>query len=198
MPDKFVLIIEDDPVNAKLLAAILLDYTPRFYSESADRISLALSLLRDNPGKFTLVLLDLTVLDSRNLQGLKEIKKHFPGIPVIIVSALFNHEIEAEAEDEGAIFYIHKPFASIAATHAIITRMYNIWWTQYAFCRLAWELEHKEKLTQAIITAALPEDAKATRYKLWTGVAAAVVAVFTAIATFWKEVVDVVQKMRGK
>ena len=66
-----------------------------------------LSLLRGQ--RFSVVLLDLFIPHLSGSELLEEIVENFPGIPVIIVTALNDEETAAQCLEKGAMDYLVKP-----------------------------------------------------------------------------------------
>jgi two-component system nitrogen regulation response regulator GlnG len=66
-----------------------------------------MSLLRER--RFSVVLLDLSIPHLSGSELLGEIRKDFPGLPVIIVTALNDTEIAAQCLEKGALDYLVKP-----------------------------------------------------------------------------------------
>lgn len=189
MQEKLILIIENDSAVSKLLKDILESYEPRHDSQIVERMSEAEVVLRANPTGYKLIALDLGLEDARNLQGLKRLKELYPAIPVGIITATVSHELQLEAEDEGAIFYITKPFPPSHILHSLITRAMTMYWTQYGICRKAWEAEQHQKLTIQLQESPI-ESPRLKRWQFWAGVGTAVIGALTAAATFGKSVLS--------
>jgi DNA-binding NtrC family response regulator len=68
-----------------------------------------LEWIKSNPGKTTLVLLDLKLPDIYGTQVLGAIKEIDPAIPVFIITGHGTREDEAECLAMGASEFIHKP-----------------------------------------------------------------------------------------
>lgn len=102
-----ILIVDDSMYLRTILKDILNDagYDQIFEAESGKE---ALELVREK--KPSLVTLDLILPDNTGLDVMKKIKDIDPAISVIIVSAVGQDKIVAEAIDTGATAYIVKPF----------------------------------------------------------------------------------------
>ena len=70
----------------------------------------ALRLLRDDPGRFAGVLLDYRLPDRHDLSLLQDILKIAPHIPVLMMTALAEPAMRADAIACGALGVIDKPF----------------------------------------------------------------------------------------
>jgi len=111
-----VLVVDDDRMMRRLMAALLQRLGHTIVGESADgetAIRMALSLLPD------LVLMDVNMPGIGGLQALKAICQAQAGIRVIMVSATADSESE-EAVASGACRFIAKPIDNEELAQAII------------------------------------------------------------------------------
>ncbi len=58
--------------------------------------------------KFDVILLDLRLPDSEGISTFRAVHSNFPEIPIVIFTALFNHEIALQSLKEGAQEYLFK------------------------------------------------------------------------------------------
>jgi len=106
---KTILIVEDNPINLKLLRDIL-NFQKFEVLEAVDGKS-ALELVEKNYNKIDLILMDLQLPDINGLEVIKNIKadSESKDIPIIVVSA---HAMESDMKkcrEAGCIDYITKP-----------------------------------------------------------------------------------------
>ena len=102
-----VLLIEDNPGDARLVKEMLID-------EGANKFSLAhvgliregLSLLRDED--YHVVLLDLSLPDGHGLDTIRQVCAIAPHLPIIILTGLDDETIAIRAVQEGAQDYLVK------------------------------------------------------------------------------------------
>jgi diguanylate cyclase (GGDEF)-like protein len=105
-----VLMVEDDPGDARLIRT-LLDRTALkpLHVMAVDRLSRAVELLQNN-GKVDVVLLDVSLPDSRagTLDSLMRIKGAAPDLPLILLTGCDDEELAVQAVREGAQDYLVK------------------------------------------------------------------------------------------
>jgi len=106
---KTILIVEDNPINLKLLRDIL-NFQKFEVLEAIDGKS-ALELVEKNYNKIDLILMDLQLPDINGLEVIQKIKAEpeSQNIPIIVVSA---HAMESDIKkcrEAGCIDYITKP-----------------------------------------------------------------------------------------
>lgn len=113
MSNKLVFVVEDNPVQQKMLQVhfeqMLGNYTVKTFSNPDEM----LQHLKEKP--FTIVL-DHFFDDTHAKTGvhyLKELRKNYPNIPVIYYTTLEDASIKAEVMDLGAEQYIIKNSASL-------------------------------------------------------------------------------------
>jgi len=115
-----ILIVDDQPVNVKLLEKIL-DSAGYSNVVSTTDSRVAASLFQQSPTD--LVLLDLNMPHKNGFEVLAEIKaleKDYP--PVIVLTALKDLDSRVQALESGARDYISKPFDRVE----LLSRMHNM------------------------------------------------------------------------
>jgi diguanylate cyclase (GGDEF)-like protein len=102
-----VLLIEDNPGDARLIREMLFEEegTP-FDLLSVDRLSRGLEALSKQPA--ALVLLDLSLPDSRGLETFSKVYAHSPKVPIIVLSGNDDETLALYAVKSGAQDYLVK------------------------------------------------------------------------------------------
>ena len=102
-----ILLIEDNPGDARLLSEILVDvHTALFELEWVDRLSKGLERLKG--AQFDVVLLDLNLPDGAGMKTFTEVRNNTPEVPIIILSGLADEKMAVQTVREGAQDYIVK------------------------------------------------------------------------------------------
>jgi len=106
---KRILIVDDEPNLAFLLAENLVDLGPNYEIEVCNSSADALVLNQKKP--FDLVITDLMMPDINGLTLTKHLTQQKPEIKLILMTAYGNEEIALKAQKLGISGYITKPFA---------------------------------------------------------------------------------------
>jgi len=102
-----VLLIEDNPGDARLIAEILREArSPRFTLKHTGRLSAGLECLAQ--GEVDVVLLDLNLPDSVELEGLARAQAQAPQVPIVVLTGLADDALATEAMRAGAQDYLIK------------------------------------------------------------------------------------------
>ncbi|OYY62269.1 MAG: diguanylate cyclase [Hydrogenophilales bacterium 28-61-11] len=102
-----VLLIEDDPADAKLIQDALAGTgNSVFHVEWVPRLADALDRLQDE--RFEVVLLDLSLPDSRGLEAFDQIFQAAPDSLILVLSGLTDEETALQAMQRGAHDYLSK------------------------------------------------------------------------------------------
>jgi phosphoserine phosphatase RsbU/P len=101
-----VLLVEDNPGDARLLQELIADSRTPFEIECVDRMSRALARL--DAGGIRLVLSDLTLPDSQGLETFHTLHAHAPQTPIIVLSGLDDEALALETVEKGAQDYLVK------------------------------------------------------------------------------------------
>ncbi|MBT4977845.1 MAG: response regulator [Gemmatimonadetes bacterium] len=102
-----VLLVEDNPIHARLLQGLLSDRSdPAFAVEAVDH--LAAGIQRLSTGSFDAVLLDLVLPDSQEMATFERVKEAVPDMPVLVLTGLDDEGLAEEAVAAGAREYLVK------------------------------------------------------------------------------------------
>ncbi|MBN2651389.1 MAG: response regulator [Spirochaetales bacterium] len=104
---KELVIVDDNPINLKLLESILENnFELRLFADP----SLAIDSIKQK--KPDMILLDIKMPKMDGFEACREIKKEseFADIPVIFLSASNDSESKQLAQNAGGVDYIEKPF----------------------------------------------------------------------------------------
>ena len=102
-----VLLIEDNPGDARLIQEMLAQVKDVIFDlEHIDRLFTGLKRLGE--GGIDIVLLDLSLPDSKGLETFTEVHSQTPTVPIIVLSGLADEEIAVKAVQEGAQDYLVK------------------------------------------------------------------------------------------
>ncbi len=102
-----VLLIEDDPGDARLIVEVLKDAQDSRF-EVVCRQSLADGLETLEETEIDIILLDLSLPDSQGLRTLDMVRKQFEGIPILVLTGLDDKKLSLEAVKRGAQDYLLK------------------------------------------------------------------------------------------
>lgn len=101
-----VLIIEDNPGDARLTREMLKGPESDFTIEAADRLGAGLDLLASHD--IDIVLLDMGLPDSNGLEALEKLQTGFPSQPVVIMTGMDDETLGIKAVQLGAQDYLVK------------------------------------------------------------------------------------------
>jgi len=102
-----VLLVEDDPSQAALLRQRLSRIKkPVFHVTCVDRLSMTINHLENEI--VDIIILDLMLPDSQNLNTLDAIHRKIPKVPIVILSSLDDEELAIKAVQAGAQDYLVK------------------------------------------------------------------------------------------
>lgn len=108
MPGQNILVIDDEKHLCELLTDVL--SRDEYQVQSANTGKQGLALLSAVETAFDMVFTDMKLPDMTGIQVLKEIKRHTPQTPVVMMTGFATKETAVEAMRLGAYDYIAKPF----------------------------------------------------------------------------------------
>jgi PAS domain S-box-containing protein len=102
-----ILLIEDEPAYARLISEQLrVGPGPRWWVETAERLQAGLERL--SRGSIDVVLVDLSLPDSRGLETFTSVQASVPHVPVIVLTGCNDDALALEAVRRGAQDYVVK------------------------------------------------------------------------------------------
>ncbi|MEI7827990.1 MAG: response regulator, partial [Euryarchaeota archaeon] len=107
----YILLVEDNPVDARLIQEMLRDAShERFQVTAMSTLSAGLNYLSEND--VDVILLDLGLPDSQGLATFEAVYERAPNVPIIMFTALADEEIAETALRQGAQDYLIKTMRS--------------------------------------------------------------------------------------
>lgn len=113
-----VLMVEDNPGDARLVRVMLSESPVAFEASEVQRLDEALKLLASE--SFDVALLDLGLPDSLGLDTLKRIAVAAPGLPIVILTGNSDDRMAMEALEQGAQDYLVKGWGGAEALQRAI------------------------------------------------------------------------------
>lgn len=101
-----ILLIEDNPLDTKVIQETLKDASSKIKLAITDRLSTGMAILQDE--NFDALLLDLNLPDAMGLEALNKILNFTTDLPIIILTGLADEELGSKAIREGAQDYLFK------------------------------------------------------------------------------------------
>lgn len=102
-----LLLVEDNPIEARLVQATLVSAEgSAFHVETVDRLSAAIQRVATHPPD--VILLDLTLPDSRGRETFTRLHARATSIPIVVLSGLDDEALAIEAVRSGAQDYLVK------------------------------------------------------------------------------------------
>lgn len=120
---KRILIVDDEEDLTWSISKYFTRNDDRFETVCVHRGDEALEVLESE--RIDLVISDVRMPGADGMQLLEVVKRRYPGIPVIIISAYGTRETQAEFAANGAAYYLEKPF-EIKLLRQMVYRALNL------------------------------------------------------------------------
>jgi DNA-binding NarL/FixJ family response regulator len=119
--EKKILLVEDHDL-IRLGTGMLLEslVEVRCQIKPCRSLDEARTACRDD-GPFDLVLLDLNLVDSKGLQGLRTLRDEFPGLPIAVLTGTQDEFVIRQAQAMGAIGYLLKSWTPEQVKAALLS-----------------------------------------------------------------------------
>ncbi len=116
MPDFRLLIIDDHALFREGLCLVLRQHFPETSIVEALSVTQAINLVKDAPD---VILLDILLQGPDGIEGLAIFRRHWPQVPVIMLSSMAAPETIAVALEHGAFTFVSKADSSSAIIQAV-------------------------------------------------------------------------------
>jgi len=116
---KHIIVADDHPLFRSAISNLLTHLNQKIKVVEVEDCSSLMALLKTTHSQTSLVLLDLKLPDTKGVEGLLTLKKQFPAIPIVIVSAYDDDSIIQKAIQFGASGFIPKSLAMPEMANAI-------------------------------------------------------------------------------
>ncbi|MBF0263726.1 MAG: response regulator transcription factor [Gammaproteobacteria bacterium] len=136
---KQIVVADDHPLFRSAISSLLISLHKNGASANANDIKVAevedfsslIELLKSSHSTVSLILLDLKLPDIKGIEGLLFLKKNYPSLPVVIVSAYDEDKIIHNAMQYGASGFIPKNLEMPIIANAISDILAgNVWYPQ--------------------------------------------------------------------
>ncbi len=119
MAQKRVLIVENDPADARMIVELLAaDGNTEYSPQQADGLETALDYLANE--QFDVVLLDLTLPDAAGLEAIQEMAFILPHLPIVVLTDIEDDATALQAVQLGAQDYlVKKRYTGMAIRRAL-------------------------------------------------------------------------------
>lgn len=120
-----ILLVEDNRADAVLMEDMLRRSSPSFQLSWVNRLGEAVEKLRE--GSFDVILLDLTLPDSRGLVTLEKLLAAARSTPIVVVTGVEDEEVGVQAIRQGAQDYLVKGAATGRTVARVIRYAIDRW-----------------------------------------------------------------------
>jgi two-component system OmpR family response regulator len=103
---KKVLIVDDEEELCMLMELVL--ERQHFLSKSMHTLHDAMGVIKDLEPDY--IFLDNHLPDGKGVNFIKEMKELYPGVKIVMMTAYNDKHIDEIAIDQGASYFLHKPF----------------------------------------------------------------------------------------
>lgn len=123
-----LLLVDDNQVYRLGLRELIKAIRPDFEICETDRYAHARTMLEQGP-EISLLLMDIKVSDGGGFMGLFQLRKDYPGLPIIILSSSEDPEFVSRAVAFGAAGYISKSSSRDAIERTLKATLSDTNWT---------------------------------------------------------------------
>lgn len=113
-----IFIIDDHPLMREAIGMLIRRLSPTAVVTELDRIAVVAQAVTAH-GTPELICLDLKLPDTHGVSGIRELKQHYPNVPIVVLTASPASDYEALALEAGADAFIEKSASATEITNVL-------------------------------------------------------------------------------
>jgi DNA-binding NtrC family response regulator len=113
-----VLIVDDEEIIRVLATKIL--QRSGLVTQTAESSQNGLAMVAENPGTYTLAILDLSMPGMSGVDLIREIRRIIPNLPCILSSGYPTGDLDVAEDVRGNTFYLQKPYKPQELTSLVL------------------------------------------------------------------------------
>ena len=102
-----IFVVDDHPLMREAIRMLIRRLSPSTPVIELDRIAVVAAAVEQH-GKPDLICLDLKLPDTHGVSGIRELKRHYPDVPLVVLTAMSADDYEDLAIEAGAEAFIGK------------------------------------------------------------------------------------------
>ena len=127
MPKKNIILIEDNPIETKIVLEYFKRIDSRDYNiEHFDNLEEALNRIKTGKAAIDLILSDLTLPDSVGVDTFVTLRSKFKELPLVILTNLDDPRTATKIEELGALAYIRKSDFNSQVLESVLERVFDL------------------------------------------------------------------------
>ena len=113
-----IFIIDDHPLMREAIGMLIRRLSPTAVVTELDRIAVVAQAVATH-GMPELICLDLKLPDTHGVSGIRELKQHYPNVPIVVLTASSASDYEDLAMEAGADVFIEKSAGATEITNVL-------------------------------------------------------------------------------
>ena len=113
-----IFIIDDHPLMREAIGMLIRRLSPTAVVTELDRIAVVAQAVATH-GMPELICLDLKLPDTHGVSGVRELKQHYPNVPIVVLTASSASDYEDLAMEAGADVFIEKSAGATEITNVL-------------------------------------------------------------------------------
>ncbi len=113
-----IFIIDDHPLMREAVGMLIRRLSPTAVVTELDRIAVVAQAVATH-GMPELICLDLKLPDTHGVSGIRELKQHYPNVPIVVLTASSASDYEDLAMEAGADVFIEKSAGATEITNVL-------------------------------------------------------------------------------
>lgn len=113
-----IFVVDDHPLMREAIGMLIRRLSPKTPIIELDRIAVVAAAVTQH-GEPTLICLDLKLPDTHGVSGIRELKRHYPNLPMVVLTAMSADDYKDLAMEAGADAFIEKTANATEISNAL-------------------------------------------------------------------------------
>ena len=113
-----IFVVDDHPLMREAIGMLIRRLSPKTPIIELDRIAVVAAAVTQH-GEPTLICLDLKLPDTHGVSGIRELKLHYPNLPMVVLTAMSADDYKELAMEAGADDFIEKTANATEISNAL-------------------------------------------------------------------------------
>ena len=113
-----IFVVDDHPLMREAIGMLIRRLSPKTPIIELDRIAVVAAAVTQH-GEPTLICLDLKLPDTHGVSGIRELKLHYPNLPMVVLTAMSADDYKDLAMEAGADAFIEKTANATEISNAL-------------------------------------------------------------------------------
>lgn len=118
-----LLVLDDEEMMLKAFNRLMVTAQDRYEPEFFSKPEKALEAVKNNPGRYHVVLTDIRMPDMSGMEFVRAVRDCQPDLPIVFMTGFFSQEVKEQALSLKKVVFLEKPFQLLEVLNETIPQL---------------------------------------------------------------------------